>query len=184
MTTAAPVYRRVLRRETHRPRTAPAVVVAVLLALLLLAALAAGVWAIADPTVRDAEAERAAGLDAATVATAAGVVLVVLAVPLLAAALLPGRRARRGRASGRLAVLIDDGALADAVADHIARRSAIGRDQVAVVVARRTVIVRVTPTSGVDFDADEIREAASTALDELGFPAAVRVRATERGVVS
>ncbi|WP_156761145.1 hypothetical protein [Microbacterium karelineae] len=182
MTVATGVHRRLLRRETHRARTAPAVAVAVASALILIVALAAGGWILVDPAAR-AAAERAAE-SAAAIGIPLGVGAIVAAVVLIALAVLPGRRARRGRATQRMAVLVDDGVLADLVADRVARRCGIGRSQVSATISRRRCDVRVTPTSGVAIDDGAVRGAASAALEEMGFPSPVRVRFAERGVVS
>jgi len=168
------VYRRVLRRETHAARTAPAVVVASILGLLLIAALVLGVWAMFDvgfrKTLGGAADDAIGAIDAETATIVAG-------------AVLPGRRNRRGRVAGNAAVLVDDGVLADAAADRVASRCGIDRSQVSAVVGRRTVLARVTPTSGLPVDRRMVQEAVSEAMSGAGFDADVKVSVSERGVV-
>lgn len=188
MTADAAVYRRVLRRETHAARTVPAVAVASFLALFLIGALVMGVWALIDPSLREA-ATVAAGdvisaVDAVVASTVAGVVLVLIAVLLIGLAVLPGRRSRHGRMAGRMAVLIDDGVLADVVADRVAAGVGVDRSQVSVTVGRRIVFVRVTPSSGLPIGEQTIREAAAKTLSEAGFEAVAKATVSDRGVIS
>lgn len=188
MTSQQAVYRRVLRRETHRGRTGASAVVASVLVLLLLAALVGGIWWAMDPAFR-AGTEVAVGalaeaLDGRSILLIAGIVAIVIAVVLLSLALLPGRRARRARTAERVALLVDDGILADGVADAISARCGLSRDQVSTVVGRRSVTATITPTSGAVLD----RTAALAAIEEtvagLGFTATPKVVVTERGVIA
>ncbi len=188
MTADALVYRRVLRRETHSARTVPAVILAAVLALLLLAALVGGAWLLIDQGMRESAAtamqDAVSAIDVASTATITGAVLVVIAVILILCALLPGRRARHGRVADRMAVLVDDGVLADATASHVATQCGIDRSQVSATVGRRSVWVRVTPTSGLPVDQQIVYDAASEVLSGAGFDAAVKVTIARRGVVS
>lgn len=188
MTADVTVYRRVLRRETHAARTAPAVVVASILALLLIAALVLIVWALIDPALRDSISavvgDATSALDVTAVATVSGVVLVLIAVLLIGLAVLPGRRSRHGQVTDRMAVLVDDGVLANAAADRVAARCGVDRSQVSVTAGRRTVLVRVMPTSGLLLDERIAREAVTETLSDAGFDAVVKVTVADRGVVS
>ncbi|RPF20887.1 hypothetical protein [Myceligenerans xiligouense] len=188
MTGQDAVYRRVLRRETHSPRTQAAVTVATVLIVLLVAAVAAGGWWLADPGARGDLAERAGTLSSfarrPTALTVGGTVAVLAAVTLLALAILPGRRARRGRVAGRVALVVDDGVLADAVADAVALRCGVARTQVSATVGRRVATVRVTPTSGLPVDRGAAVDAAAATLDAVGFPVTPKVLVAQRGVVA
>jgi len=182
------VYRRVMRRETHAPRTAPAVVVATI-ALVVAGALVVGaVWWWVDAGVRETVA---ASFDAVStwlwqpaVLIGAGVAALAVAVVLLALALLPGGRARRARTTDRVALVVDDGMLADAVADAVAAESGLDRRQVSVTLGRRSAIVRITPTSGVPVRAAAAARAADDAIAALGFTASARVVVSPTGVVA
>lgn len=188
MTTEQAAYRRVLRRETHSSRSVAAVVAASVAVVLLLALLVGGVWSLLDPRFGDAASVRIAELtspDAGRVSLiVSGAVAVVVALILLLLAVLPGRRARRARTTERVALLVDDGVLADAVADAVAARCGIDRRQVSVTLARRRVTVRVTPTSGIRIDESAVAETAVGTVSDLGFVVTPKVYISERGVVA
>ncbi|WP_020018009.1 hypothetical protein [Promicromonospora sukumoe] len=180
------VYRRVLRRETHSPRTGAAVVLAAVLALLLLVALGLGMWWLAAPGVRETLGERlgqaTSWADGAPL-TAVGIVALVLGLVLVLAAVLPGRLRRRARSTDRVALLVDDGVLADAVVAAVAVRCGLDARQVSATVGRRRTTVRLTPTSGVPVDREAATDTASATLGAVGFTTAQRVLVAERGVI-
>ncbi|WP_226531989.1 DUF6286 domain-containing protein [Microbacterium paraoxydans] len=188
MTNEQATYRRVLRRETHAPRTVPAAVVAVVGVVSALAFLTGGAWWLVDAAFRDRVAREldalAAGATAQAAPLASGAVLVLLAFVLLALAVLPGRRRRRARTTERTALLVDDGVIADSVAEAVARRAGVDRARVAVTVGRRDVTVRITPTSGVPVDRFGAERAAKDVLSGIGFPAIPRVSVDEHGVIA
>jgi hypothetical protein len=188
MTNEQTTYRRVLRRETHAPRTIPAAVVAAVGVVLLLALLAGGVWWLVDEAFRGGVARwfdaLAAGGPQQAVPFGVGAVLVLLAVVLLALAVLPGRRARRARTTARTALLVDDGVIADSIAESVARRVGVDRGRVTVTVGRRNVAVRITPTSGVPVDRFAAESAVNDILSGIGFVATPRVTVDENGVIA
>ncbi|NJI60673.1 hypothetical protein HCX50_14670 [Microbacterium oxydans] len=188
MTNEQATYRRVLRRETHASRTASSMGVASIGAVLLIALLAGAVWWLVDGGFRDTAARRleeiAVGVQQPAVLFGVGGVLTVLAVVLLALALLPGRRARRARITERTALLVDDGVIADSIAAAVARRAGVDRSRVSVFVGRRTVEVRITPTSGVFVRMADAEDAASDILAGIGFSATPRVVVEPNGVVA
>lgn len=188
MTNERATYRRVLRRETHAPRTIPAAVVASIGVLLLVALLIGGVWWLVDASFREGATRWLEGLSDAgqlqAVGLGAGVVLALLAVTLLLLAVLPGRRARRARMTDRSALLVDDGVIADSLAEAVARRAGVERDRVAVTMGRRTVSVRITPTSGVPVDPTAAESAVNETLSGIGFAATPRVVVEARGVIA
>lgn len=180
-------YRRVLRRETHASRTAPATVTALIVFVLLLAAIAAGVWWLVDDGFRERvtrEFDAFIAVMLPVVPIAAGAVLVILALVLLALALLPGRRARRARMTQRTALLVDDGVIADSVAEAVARRAGVERSRASVTVGRRNVTVRITPTSGIPVDRFAAESAVTDILAEIGFSANPRIIVEASGVVA
>ena len=182
------VYRRVMRRETHSSRAGAAVVVASILIALLVVVIGAGVWWLAAPGSRDVIAGWSASAsslaDDRGALTMAGAAALAIAVALMALAVLPGRLPRRARSTDRLALLVDDGVLADAVADAVAARCGIEARQVSATVGQRYTTVRVTPTSGIAVDRDAATDSAVAALGALGFPTAPRLLVVRRGVVS
>jgi hypothetical protein len=180
------VYRRVLRRETHAALTAPAVVAASVLALTLAASLALVGLAAVDPGIRRVVSHSRATILGAPPVTrmATGIIALLVAALLLTLALRRGRRARHARVLDRIAMVVDDGILADASADRVASRCRLPRSQVGVTVHRRTVRVRVIPTSGVAVDRDAVADAVVRPFIELGFDVTTRVTVTAHGVVS
>ena len=188
MTTQTALSRRLLRRETRATRRGPAVAVAVVLTVILLVLLAGAIaWAVdggfrAQAATVIAPVATIAGTPSALIGV--GVLLVLLALLLIGLAVVPGRRARRTRFTARTALAIDDGVLADAIADGVARRLGMPRGQVAVTVARRAALVRITPTSGVPVARADAEDAANRVLGEAGFPLAPRVQVAREGVIS
>lgn len=189
MTNEQAMYRRVLRRETHAPRTIPAAMVASVGVVLLLALIVGGVWWLVDTAFRDGarrwidDASSAVG-QGQVVPLVVGVVLAVLALLLLALAVLPGRRARRARTTARTALLVDDGVIADSIADAVARRTGVERGRVGVTVGRRMVAVRITPTSGLAVDRTAAESAVTDTLSGIGFTATPRVVVDADGVIA
>lgn len=188
MTGPEKIYRRVLRRETHASRTVTATVVAVLVIIAALAVLLGIVWWALDDAFRErvlAQVDAVSdGAFASSTLITFGVIALVVAVGLVLLALLPGRLARRARITSRTALLVDDGVLADAIADAVAGDEHIAREQVSVTIGRRHAFVRVTPPSGVAVDAARIARAADRAIAELGFSSTARVDIAEHGVVA
>ncbi|UYO96996.1 hypothetical protein OED01_15555 [Microbacterium sp. M28] len=179
----ARVYRRVLRRETHASRTTPAVVAAAVLIVLIVAGFGVMAWSVLDVGIAHQVSTYPARAGMG-IFVAVGCIGILLAGFFLAAALLPGRRARRARTDDEHALLVDDGVLADATADAVAARCGIARSQVSVVVGRRSVRVEVVPTSGVVVDEESARQAAVRVFDELGFVVDPTVVVAQRGVVA
>lgn len=188
MTNEQAIYRRVLRRETHAPRTIPAATVASIGLLLALALLAAGVWAFIDAAFREGVVRRFEDVTASGAPQGAafgiGAALALLAVLLLALAVLPGRRARRARTTDRAALLVDDGVIADSIADSVARRTGVDRARVAVTVGRRSVAVRITPTSGLPVDAAAAESAVNDTMSGIGFASTPRIIIEADGVIA
>ena len=180
---ASRLDRRVLRRELHAPRTLPALLVATALLVVALAACALALPAVAEAVapvtdvVRIVLAEPVGRTVVLAVGAVAGLALLVLGVA-------PGRLARRGLVDDRLALVVDDGVLADAAADAIARHCGLEASRVSVTVARRRMRARIVPTSGVPVDREGAERAAAAVADRLGLPCAVDVRVSETGAVS
>lgn len=178
---AAFPYRRILRRETHSPRSALAIAVAVALILLCLYC---GVEIVLMMLGR--RALLAAPQDMlATVGKLGtaptdgplitGIVLAVLGLLLLIVALMPGRRARHRLPSDRAAIVVDDEVIASALARRAAYAGDTSPDNTVVSVSARRATVRLTPTSGIPVDRQVVTEAVR---DELaGFELAPPVRA-------
>ena len=76
------------------------------------------------------------------------------------------------------------GVIADAVAAAVARRTGAERGRVSVTMGRRTVTVRIVPTSGVAVDPAAAESAVHDTLAEVGFSSATRVVVSTEGVVA
>ncbi|MBA8806690.1 hypothetical protein [Promicromonospora sukumoe] len=182
------VYRRVVRRETHSARTTAAAVLATVLVVLLVAALALGVWWLVAPGARGELADRLSQVtsraDDGGTLVAVGVLALLVGLALVLAAVLPGRLRRRARRTDRVALVVDDGVLADAVVAAVAVRCGLDRRQISASVGRRRTTVRLTPTSGVPVDRQAAADTAAAVLDRVGFPAPQRLLVADQGVIS
>lgn len=187
MRSEAAVYRRVLRRETHAARTGPALTLAIIALAVVTSASGLIIWGMVDPDAQARALAHAGSVLADARArvgiVAAGAVAVLLALLLIAGALLPGRRARRARTTQRVALVVDDGVLADAAADRVAAVCGIASSKVSVAVRRRGLRVRVVPISGVPVDTRAVETAAAQAVADLGLGTTARATIADSGVV-
>ena len=175
------LIRRMGRRETHSARsvlsiTVAAVLVAITLWLgleLVLSATGNNALLVSPPEL----ARRAASLGTATLPpalTAAGAALALLGLLLLAAAFLPGRKARHIIENPRSAVVVDRDVLASALARTARTTARLAPEQVSASVGRRNVQVRVHPGSGRPVDQAAVREAVDR--DVSGYSLAGKLR--------
>ncbi|MGC0368329.1 DNA/RNA endonuclease G [Microbacterium sp. SLBN-111] len=159
------VLRTVVRRETHSPRTGAMLVV---VTLLVLAAVYAAVEIALSLAGRPpllvtpgAAFDALAGLPSALVPAgqiAVGAVIALVGLIVLVIAVAPGRLSRHEMAWGERAVVVDNGVVASALAQHLSLSSGIARENVVVGVAHRTVDVTVRPPLGIPVDADRLRQ--------------------------
>lgn len=174
------IVRRVTRRETHSPRTGVAVAVA--LAVVLACAYAGAETVLAmlgRPPLLAAPGDMASALVAApTLAPAAlvvgGVLVALLGIVTIVAAVRPARRPRHVVDSDRLAVVVDDGVIASALARHAATAAGVDPDDVVVSVGRGTATVRVTPASGLTVDREAVHRAVEDQIHRYGARPALR----------
>lgn len=184
---SSPAFRRILRRETHSPRTVAMfiAVIALILALiyagievvlwlagrsaLLVGPGVAAAWLIALPT-----------LQPVALIIASGIVIVLLGLVCLWFALTPGRLAKHQMAAGDRAVLVDNGVIASAVAQHLSDKTGISRDDLSVGVSHRTVDVTVRPQLGMPVDLDPIRQVTQTEVDSYQLTPRPRTRVRVR----
>lgn len=165
--------RRVVRRETHSPRTVAMVIAVVILILalayavletvlslagqpaLLLGPAAAFGWVAGLPTELPAGATIAAGIFIALV----GLVCIVLSVA-------PGRLSKHELQWGeRRAVVADNGVIAAAVAQRVSDELFVARDRVRVGVGHRLIDVTVTPEAGIEIPNERVRAVIDTELE-------------------
>jgi len=186
------VYRRIVRRETHSPRSTPAIALAV--AGILVAAwvgtecvlrFAARPALLVDPADAVAAAVALPGTVDVPVLVAAAAVVVLIGLALVLVALLPGRRANHVGRTTRTALVVDNRATASALARVAAHAAGVAADQVVVSVARRVAEVRVTRSSGWPVDESSVTAAVTAELARLDLAPAVspRLVVERRGVV-
>ena len=185
-------YRRIVRRETHSPRSGFAILLAVLLVLV-------AAWLVTE-TVLDligapalllapgALVDGALALPAAVLPSgliAAGVAVALLGLVCVLVALLPGRRPRHHGESARTALVVDNRAIASALARRAARAAGIDADNVVVSVGHRVAEVRLSRSSGWSIDTEAVETAVSAELKRLDLKPALRaaVVVDSRGVV-
>jgi len=185
-------YARIIRRETHSPRTVTTIVLAVVIALacvyagtelvlrmlgqppLLVTPEAALDWLAALPTLQPLGA-----------ISAGGIVLALIGLLLMLHAIRSGRLARHQMVHEGRAVIVDNGVLASSIARTVALVAGIPQSQALVSVSHRRVIVDVTPTSGIPVDEAEIRAAVADEIASYDLRPPVRhtVRINTTGAV-
>jgi hypothetical protein len=186
---STPAFRRIVRRETHSPRTVAMIIAVVILILalvyigvetvlhllaqpaLLVGPAAAFAWIIGLPTAQPTWA-----------VVAGGIVLAVIGLVFVFLALAPGRLPKHQMTWADRAVVVDNGVIASSLAQLISDETGIARDNISVGVSHRKVDVTVTPGPGVPLDAERVRELAETeiATYQLTPPVKTRVRTLRR----
>ena len=169
---STPALRRVLRRESHSPRTV-AMVIAVALMILVLAYLGTEIVLslLAQPALLlapDAQARFLIGLPTERpgwIIVLAGAVLAVIGLVLLFFALAPGRLPKHQMRFGDRAVLVDNGVIASSVARHLSEETGLSREDITVGVSHRTVDVTLRPGFGVPLDEAPLKSIVQTELD-------------------
>lgn len=180
---SSPAFRRVLRRETHSPRTVAMIIAVVLLLVvliyigteivlfllaqpaLLLGPAAAATWLIGLPTAQPG-----------WLVAVFGVVIAVLGVIFVFLALAPGRLSKHQMQHENRAVLVDNGVIAASVAQHLSDETGIAREDITVGVSHRTVDVTVRPAVGVPLDKGPIQQLAATEVDSYQLTPKVKTR--------
>ena len=180
---STPVLRRVVRRETHSPRTVAMFVAVILLVLalayigleivlslaaqpaLLLGPAAAGGWLVGLPTAQPA------GL-----VIAGSVVLALIGIVFVVLALTPGRLSKHTLESGDRAVVVDNGVIASALAQHLSEETGLARESITVGVGHRSVDVTVRPGVGIPLDKNEVQSAVEAELQTYRLTRSVRTR--------
>ncbi|MEO6529719.1 MAG: hypothetical protein ABI563_07520 [Specibacter sp.] len=183
---------RVLRRETHSPRSGLSVVAAILVTLAaiyalleaVLAALGQPTWLVHPLAAAQWIADLPGSYPPALLG-AAGVLMALVGLIFLGTGLLPGRRARHVIANPRVAIVVDDEVIASALAKSARMAAGVTREQVMVVVSARLVQVNIRPTSGIRLSEQAIQAAveAQLAAMELDPRPAVTVKLAASGVV-
>ena len=180
---SSPAFGRILRRETHSPRTVAMVVAAVLLIValgyvgieivlavlsrpaLLVAPAAAATWIIGLPTAQPG-----------WLVVIGGLVLAVLGFVFVGLALSPGRLPKHQMRFGERAVLVDNGVIASSLAQHISDETGISRDDITVGVAHRTADVTLRPEIGVPLDQAPVKLLVLSELDSYQLTPSLQTR--------
>ncbi len=176
------VYRRIQRRETHASRAVPAIIVAVVLVLALAYLVAEIVLAAAgqQPLLASPATMVQDIAILSTVAivwlAVAGTILAILGIVLLIAALSGGRRPRHVVRSDRAVVVVDNEVIASALVRTAADTGGIDPDRAVGSVSHRTATVRITPTSGVQLNRDELTGALRDRLQSWNLSPRLRPR--------
>ncbi|KNY07751.1 DUF6286 domain-containing protein [Microbacterium sp. GCS4] len=179
----SPALRRVVRRETHSPRTV-AMFVAVILLILALAYIGLEIVLslLAQPALLLGPAAAAGwlvGLPAAQpvgLVIAGSVVLAVIGLVFLWLAVTPGRLSRHTIDAGDRAVVIDNGVIASALAQHLAEETGLAREDITVGVGHRSVDVTVRPGVGIPVDKAAVQSAADAEIETYRLTRSVRTR--------
>jgi hypothetical protein len=176
------VYRRVVRRELHSPRSFAAILVAVL-AIIALAWLGTEcvLAAAGRPPLLMTPAQMATGITglgsvASGTLVAAGVALALLGLVLLLVAFTPGRRPRHLIDDERAAIVVNNEVIASAIVREAARAGSVDPDRTVASVGNRTATVRITPTSGTDVDRAAIIRAVDDRLAGFHLSPALSTR--------
>jgi len=178
-----PVLRRVVRRETHSPRTT-AMIIAVVLVILALAYVGTEIVLslLGRPALLlgpGAALGAVVGLPTAVpqgISIAAGVVIGILGLVLIVLALKPGRLPRHALTVGDRAVVADNGVIASAVAQRVSDETGFSRDQVRVGVSHRTVDVLIDPAFGVTVDEEQVRAVAAAEVESYRLTPSVTTK--------
>jgi membrane protein YdbS with pleckstrin-like domain len=180
---STPAFRRIVRRETHSPRTVAMIIATVILILALvyigteivlhllaqpalwLGPAAAFAWIIGLPTAQPTWA-----------VVAGGIVLAVIGLVFVFLALAPGRLPKHQMAWADRAIVVDNGVIASSLAQHLSDETGVAREDISVGVSHRRVDVTVTPGLGVPLDAERVREIVETEMATYQLTPSVKTR--------
>ncbi len=149
------LLRRVVRRETHSPRTVATVVVLVILALAAIYVgveivrhlLAAGPQ-LAAPGAALAWLEGLPENNLSAPVIAGGVIVAIAGIVLVWLSLAPGRRPKHELAESSHAVIVDNGVVASSIAERVRRELELVPGAVVVGISHRGADVTVRPEPG------------------------------------
>jgi hypothetical protein len=174
------VYRRILRRETHSPRSVLAITVAVTVIVLcayigteiILAMLNRPALLAAPQDMLTTLGEMGTAPIAPSITI--GIILMILGLLLIVGALTPGRRARHQLASARAAVVVDNEVIASALARYATHAGNTNPGNAIVTISARRAVVRMTPTSGIAVRRDAVSDAVREQLAAFELEPPVR----------
>lgn len=185
-------YARIIRRETHSPRTGTSIVLATLIALacvylgieLVLRMLGQPPLLVTPGAMFDWVATLPS-LQPQSAITAGGLALAVVGLLLMVHAVRSGRRARHQMMHEDRAVIVDNGVLASSIARLVATVARVPQGQVVVSVSHRRADVQVTPTSGIPVDEAAIQSAVAEEIASYDLNPTLRhiVRVNPTGAI-
>lgn len=178
-----PALRRVVRRETHSPRTV-AMLAALLVLILALAYIGTEIVLrlLAQPALLLGPAQGLAFLAGLPTSQPSGLVIAVgaaialIGLVFVILAVTPGRLSKHEMQWGRRAVVVDNGVVAAALAQHVSDETGLPRDRITVGVAHRSVDVTVRPGAGVPLDQARLREIVDREVAEYRLTPPVKAR--------
>ncbi|AZS44681.1 DUF6286 domain-containing protein [Microbacterium oleivorans] len=178
-----PVLRRVVRRETHSPRSvafAVVVLLGIILALYVAVELILALAAQPALFVRPMAAlQWLAGLPSSVpvaAGVAGGLVVAALGLWLVVLAVSPGRLSKHEMDAGGRVAVVDNGVVASALAQRVSDETGIARDRVTVGVAHRSVDVTVRPGAGIPIEKAQVTSLAEAEIASLKLARPVRTR--------
>lgn len=186
------LYKRVVRREAHSSKAGLAITLAVLLVVALAYLAVEAILALAGqpPLLAKPAAVLGGVVDLpfnleASVLIALGVVAAIVGLILIVSSVSPGRRADHEGIVGRTAVLVDNRAIASALASRASYAAGVDPDQVVVSVGRRTAEVRIQPTSGWPVNKEAVEQAVGAEIERMQLtpPLSSRIAISAQGKV-
>lgn len=178
------VLRRVVRRETHSPRTVATVIALVVVAL---AAICVGIEIVLQllghdplfvaPDKAVAWIQNVPDVRPQSAVVAGGILVAIAGIALVWMAVSPGRRPRHELGVSSHPVLVDNGVIASAIAEQVRRELDLSKGAVVVGIGHRSADVTVRPEPGQTIESDRVRDTAVAELAHYGLLPRVRVRA-------
>lgn len=177
----SPTLRRVVRRETHSPRTIAMIIAVVILVLglayvgvelvlylaaqpaLLIGPAAAWSWILGVPSAPPG------GL-----LIAGSIVLAAIGVLLVWLAIAPGRLSKHTFADEDRAIVVDNGVIASALAQRLSEDTGLARDEILVGVAHRSIDITLRPGPDVTVGKTDVRAIAEAEISAYRLSRAVR----------
>lgn len=187
MSDTTALYRRLIRRETHSPKSVLAIVLAsivILLCLWLGTELVLSLLGQPALLVAPVDMIASAGLLGEVipgVLAAIGIVVALIGLVLIIAAFSAGRRARHSIDTERAATVVDNEVIASALARHASAAGNVSPDNARVSVSHRRAEVHLVPASGTKLDRDSITSAVEEQLTGYGLKPAVRSKIVVNG---
>lgn len=178
----APRLGRLVRHETHSPRSAAAIALAIVV-ILVLAWLGTEVvlQLLAVPALLAAPSDMIAFVIDAQARNAplfgvAGIVVAVIGLVLVVVGFGPGRRPRHELPAQRVSVVVDNEVIASALARTASNVAGVDPDNCTVSVSHRRAVVQLMPTSGSPVDEAAVLAAVTSQLDKLDLTPTVSAR--------